>query len=123
MAYEELKELTAQIIGAAIAVHKEIGPGFSEPIYARAMQQELQARRIPFQTEESLRVKYRGQLVGAHRLDLVVRESVVVELKAMYRINNFHIAQVLSYLKASGKRLGLVLNFGRGKLEIKRVAL
>ncbi len=58
-----------------------------------------------------------------HRLDLVVREAVVVELKAVYEINRFHVAQMLSYLKASGKRLGLILNFARGTLDVKRVAL
>ena len=123
MAHEELKELTEQVIGSAITVHKAIGPGFTERMYAKALQLELQERNVPFVVEQPIRVKYKDQLLGTHRLDLVVNESVVVELKAVYEINNFHIAQMLSYLKASGRRLGLILNFARGTLEIKRVAL
>ena len=123
MAHEALRELTQQIIGSAIEVHKTLGPGFTERMYAKALQLELQNRRVPFAVEQSIRVAYRNQLLGTHRLDLVVQEAVVVELKAVYEVNNFHIAQMLSYLKASGKRLGLILNFARGKLEIKRVAL
>lgn len=123
MAHEELKELTQEVIGSAIEVHKAIGPGFAERIYAKAMQKELRERKVPFEAEQSVRVKFKGELLGIHRLDLIVNETVVVELKAVYQINNFHIAQMLSYLKASGKRLGLLLNFARGTLEIKRVAL
>ena len=92
-------------------------------MYAKALQHEFHERKIPFTVEQSIRVKYKSQLLGTHRLDLVVVEAVVVELKAVYEINNFHIAQMLSYLKASGERLGLILNFSRGKLDIKRVAL
>lgn len=123
MAHEELTEVTEQIIRSAINVHKAIGPGFTERVYAKALQLELEEQRVPFAVEQPIRVKYKGQLLGMHRLDLIVREAVVVELKAVYAINNFHIAQMLSYLKASGKRLGLILNFARGKLDIKRVAL
>ena len=123
MAYEELTELTRQIIWSAIEVHKAIGPGLAERIYAKALQVELGERKIPFTVERSIRVKYKGQLLGMHRLDLVVGEAVVVELKAVYQLNNFHIAQMLSYLKAAEKRLGLLLNFAKGRLEIKRVAL
>lgn len=123
MAYEELKELTRQVIGGAIDVHKAIGPGFTERMYAKALRLNLQERNVQFVIEQPIEVKYKGQLLGTHRLDLVVNGAVVVELKSVYQINNFHIAQLISYLKASGKQLGLILNFGRGKLEIKRVAL
>ena len=90
-------------------------------MYAKALQLELQERGIPFVAEQSVRVKYKGQFLGTHRLDLMVNEAVVVELKAVYDINNFHIAQMLSYLKASEKPVGLILNFSRGALDIKRV--
>ncbi len=123
MAYEELSDLTRDIIGSAIEVHKTIGPGFTEKIYSRALQLELQKREVPFHVEQSIRIKYKGQLLGIHRLDLVIKDTVVVELKAVYQINNFHIAQMLSYLKATDKRLGLILNFSRAKLEVKRVVL
>ena len=123
MAHEELNPLTEQVIGAAIDVHKALGPGFTERGYAKALNLELQARKISFVTERSIRVKYKEQLLGTHRLDLVIDDAVVVELKAVYEVNNFHVAQMLSYLKASGKKLGVILNFSRSRLEIKRVAL
>lgn len=122
VAHEELNGVTGQVIGSAIEVHKAIGPGFTERIYAKALQHELRERDVDFAVEEPVRVKYKGQLLGMHRIDLVVGE-LVVELKAVYEINNFHVAQMLSYLKATGKRLGLILNFSRTKLEIKRVVL
>ncbi|MDP3723428.1 MAG: GxxExxY protein [Candidatus Omnitrophota bacterium] len=121
LVYEQLTEVTREIIGGAINVHKALGPGFTERIYAKALQLELKRRGLPFSIEQSIRVEYRNQLLGLHRLDLVVNDEIVVELKAVYEINNFHVAQVLSYLKASGKSVGLLLNFARGKLEIKRV--
>ena len=123
MAHEELTGITREVIGGAISVHKAIGPGFTERMYAKALKHELRERNVLFDVEQSVRVKYEGQLLGTHRLDLVVEDAVVVELKAVYELNNFHIAQMLSYLKASGKRLGWLLNFARGTLEVKRVAL
>ena len=123
MAHEALSPLTKEIIGSAIAVHRALGPGFTERIYAKALQHELRERKIPFLTEQPIRVRYKDQLLGTHRLDLIVHEEVVVELKAVYEINNFHIAQMLSYLKAGGKGLGLILNFARGTLAIRRVVL
>ena len=123
MAHEELNALTEQVIGAGIEVHKALGPGLSERIYAKALQRELQARQIPFVTEQTIQITYKDFTLGSHRLDLLVADRLVVELKAVYEINNFHIAQMLSYLKASGKRLGLILNFSRSRLDIKRVAL
>lgn len=123
MAHEALNTLTEQVIGAGIEIHKTLGPGFTERIYAKALHAELKIRGIAFVTEQTIRVKYKDQLLGLHRLDLVVEDALIVELKAVYEVNNFHVAQMLSYLKASGKRLGLILNFSRSRLEIKRVAL
>ncbi len=123
MAHEELSGLTESVIGAAIEVHKALGPGFLERFYSKALQHELRGREVPLETEQPIRVKYKNQLLGLHRLDLVVAGKLVVELKAVYEINNFHIAQMLSYLKTSGIRLGLILDFSRSRLEIKRVAL
>ena len=119
----ELNRITEQIIGAAIEVHKTLGPGFTERIYAKALQAELQARKVPFSIEHTIRIKYKDQLLGQHRLDLVVADALVIELKAVYEVNNFHVAQMLSYLKASGNKLGLILNFARSRLAIKRVAV
>ena len=123
MAHDELNTLTEQVIGAAIDVHKVLGPGFTERIYAKALQMELRTRKVPFTIERTIRVEYKNQLLGHHRLDLVVGDALVVELKAVYEVNNFHIAQMLSYLKASRIKLGLILNFGRSRLAVKRVAL
>lgn len=123
MAYEELNPLTEQVIGAAIDIHKALGPGFTERLYAKALHYELQGRHVPFITEQSFRIKYKDKLLGVHRLDLLVGNELVVELKAVYQINDFHVAQILSYLKASGKRLGLILNFARFRVQIRRVAL
>lgn len=121
MAHEELNDLTKQIIGAAMAAHNTLGPGFTERIYAKALPAELESRKVPFETERTIRIKYKDRLLGSHRLDLLVGDAVVVELKAVYEANNFHVAQMLSYLKASGKPLGLILNFSRNRLEVKRV--
>ena len=123
MAYEALNPLTEKVIGAAIEVHKTLGPGFVEKSYAKALEQELREQRVPHSTEESIRLTYKGKALGLHRLDLIVGNAVVVELKAVYKINNFHIAQMLSYLKSSEKKLGLIVNFGRSRVEVKRVAL
>ena len=123
MAHEELNPLTEQVLGAAVTVHRALGPGFTERIYAKALQLELLSRAVPFVTEHTVRVIYNHQDLGTHRLDLMVNGVLVVELKAVYQINRFHVSQMLSYLKASNKRLGLILNFARSRLEIKRVAL
>ena len=123
MAYEDLNALTAQVIGSAIAVHRALGPGFTERIYTKALQHELRERKVHFTSERTIRIKYKDHPLGTHRLDLIVQDSLVVELKAVHAINNFHVSQILSYLKASGKKLGLILNFARSRIEIKRVAL
>jgi len=92
--------LDQRIIGAAIAVHKSLGPGFTEPIYHRAMLIELARREIPFESERTVRVFYDGQEVGMHRLDLVVGERFVVELKAVCIFLTVHFDVVRSYMKA-----------------------
>ncbi len=111
MAYEEFSGLTGKIIGCAIAVHKEIGPGFSEIVYARALRVDLEKNGIVFVTEWPIALFYDGKMVGMHRLDLLVADSVIVELKAVKMLTGIHIAQMLSYLKSSKKHLGLLLNF------------
>ncbi len=123
MAYETLGPLTHEVIGAAIDIHRELGPGFPERIYARALHVELRDRKLPYEAEQSVPIRYRSEVVGRHQLDLVVDSKLVVELKAVPVINDLRIAQVLSYLRASRKPLGLILNFSRSRMEIKRVAL
>jgi GxxExxY protein len=114
--------LTHKIIGAAMEVHKLLGPGFIESIYQRALLRELHLRDLTVQTEIQIEIKYKGQVIGKHRMDLVVSGLVIVELKAVSGIADIHLAQVLSYLKASGLQLALILNFGEPSLAWRRVA-
>jgi GxxExxY protein len=114
-------EITDKILKVAIKVHKILGPGFAERFYEKALIHELVKNKIKCVTEEEINIKYDGILLGRQRADLIVEDEVIVELKAVSEINEINIAQVVSYLKASGKKIGLILNFGRNKLEIKRV--
>ena len=122
MSVAQINELSNRVIGCAIDVHRVLGPGFVEKIYAKAFAHELDKNRIGFTREEVVQVKYDGVLLGAQRLDFVIEEEIVLEIKAVYEINNFHLAQILSYLKTTDKRLGLILNFARARLQIRRVA-
>lgn len=115
------KELTAEIIGAAIAVHKALGPGFLESIYEEALCIELTLRKIPFERQRRIIVTYRDQLIGEHRLDLLVAGRVVVELKATRDLDPIHFAVVRSYMKATNVISGLLLNFAAIPLTVKRV--
>jgi len=99
------------VIGAAIEVHKHLGPGFIERIYHEALCFELKARRIPFDRESVVVVNYKGMAITGQRIDLIVGHCVVVELKAAARIDLAHEAKVISYLRTMGLRLGLLLNF------------
>lgn len=115
------KELTEKIIGAAIEVHKELGPGFIESIYENALVRELRQRGLKVSQQLELSVKYKGGEVGQHRLDLLVEDTIIVELKAVKDIEDIYFAVVKSYLKALGKNHGLIINFAKTKLEAKRV--
>lgn len=117
----EHEALTGAILGAAIAVHRELGPGFLEAVYDAALVVEMRSRRIAFQRELSVPVLYRGVEVGLHRLDLLVANQVVVELKAVKEITRVHFAVVRSYLRAVDRKHGLILNFAKSSLEAKRV--
>lgn len=116
------EELTDNIIGAAIDVHKALGPGFVEKIYQRALYLELKNRNIGCEREKSIRVYYKNTSLGYQTVDFVIEGKILVELKAVSQLNNIHQAQLLSYLKAANLRVGLLLNFAAPKLEIKRIA-
>lgn len=104
--------LTESIIGAAIEVHRALGPGLLESIYTHCLAIELAARGIQAKREVELPVSYKGHLLDCgYRLDLVVEDRVIVELKSVDKINPLHEAQLLTYLKLSGKRVGLLINF------------
>jgi GxxExxY protein len=113
--------LTGQIIGAALEVHRALGPGFVESVYHRALLHELTLRHLSCQTELQVDISYKSQLVGQHRMDLVVEGTVILELKAVSAIIDTHIAQTLSYLKATGLEVALILNFGLPSLVWKRL--
>jgi GxxExxY protein len=113
--------LTGQIIGAAMEVHRTLGPGFVELIYHRALLHELGLRRLFCETELQVDVCYKNRLIGQHRLDLVVENTVIVELKAVSAIIDTHVAQTLSYLKATNIEVALIVNFGLPSLTWKRL--
>ena len=117
----EHQELSGRIIEAAIRVHRRLGPGFLESIYEEALCLELGVREVSFARQYEVDIFYEGIRVGDHRLDLFVENELVVELKAIKAIELVHFAKVRSYLRAVNKRHGLLLNFARPCLEIRRV--
>jgi GxxExxY protein len=116
-------ELTEAVIGCAFEVANVLGPGFLEKVYERALARELALHGVSAKSQISFPVCYKGQYVGEYLADLVVEEKLIVELKCVDRVANEHLAQCINYLKASGLRLALLLNFQRPRLEWKRVVL
>lgn len=116
-------DLTEKIIGAAITVHKQLGPGYPEKIYQRALSEELKKQEIPFNREEKFRVFYDDKDVGYEIMDFCAYDKIAIELKDVREIIDLHSKQLVSYLKGRKLRLGLILNFGKSKLGIKRVIL
>src|SRR5262245_46861289 len=120
---KELKEseIPDAIIGAAIAVHRELGPGFIESVYEQALAVEFALRGIAFIRQKPIPLFYRDHQIGEHRLDFLVEDKIVIELKAVDSLENVHFVVVRSYLKASGLSDGLILNFSSMPLTVKRV--
>lgn len=114
---EQTEKFIKQTIDCGYSVHKALGPGFLERAYTNAFCIELLAQHIPFETEKSVTLLYRGRPVAIHRLDLVVRRCILVELKAVKILKRVHEAQVLAYLKASKLPVGLLMNFGGATLK------
>ena len=117
----ENKALTNQIIGSAIRVHKELGPGFLEMMYEEALALEFAAAGISFERQKLLPVFYREHLIGEHRLDFLIEQKVILELKAISALEDIHFAIVRSYLKAANLDDALLLNFASARLTVKRV--
>jgi len=115
------KHLTERIIAAAIRVHKELGPGFLEAMYEEALAIELAAAGLTFERQKLLPVFYREHLIGEHRLDFLVEQKVILELKAISALEDIHFAIVRSYLKAANMDDALLLNFATARLTVKRV--
>ena len=116
-----LSEVTRKIIAAAMEVHQTLGLGFREFVYQRALALELPEQKLPFEREVWIDVYYKGQQIGRQRVDFVVDE-VMVEIKAKAALEPPDFVQTLTYLKASVYKVGLLLNFGARKLQIKRLA-
>jgi GxxExxY protein len=117
------RELTEIIIGTAMEIHRSLGPGFIESIYENAMAVELQNRNVFIEKQKAIPIKFKGVLVGEHILDCLVEQKVVVEYKAVSELAKVHEAQVISYLKATSCKIGLLFNFSKESLEFKRIKL
>lgn len=116
------RELSYQVMKAVFEVHNTLGPGFVESVYEEALAYEPELREIPFERQKAVTVRYKGRGVGTHRLDFVVDGRIVLELKAVSALTDVFKQQTLSYLKATGLRLGILINFGTPRVEHTRVA-
>ncbi len=117
------RTITEKIISAAMEVHSAFGPGLLESVYESALEHEFQLRGVLYQRQKEIGLHYKGKEIGNHRIDYLVEERVVVELKAVDMINRIHEAQLLTYLKVLDKRVGLLINFNVEHLRdgIKRL--
>ncbi len=113
----DLEQLTERIIGCAIAVHRNLGPGLLEAIYESALCIELHEAGLKFERQVVVPVKYKGKLIGEHRLDVLVQDLIVLELKSVERFDSVFEAQILSYLRMAGKPVGLIINFNTRLLK------
>ena len=118
MLYEDL---TKKIIGCAIEVHKRLGNGFQEVIYQRALEIEMGLASLEFSRELEMPVFYREHEIGTRRVDFFVEYRIMVEIKAIIKLEDVHLAQAMNYLEAYKMEIGLLLNFGAKSLEFKRV--
>ena len=118
MKYENL---THKIIGAAMEVHKHLGNGFQEVVYQRALSIELNMQGIEHEREKEMPLQYKGFDVGARRVDFFVNEKIMVEIKALTKLEDVHLAQAMNYVEAYNMEIGLLINFGAKSLEFKRV--
>ena len=119
----DLNELTYLINGAIFEVSRILGPGFLEKVYENALLMELKARGIKAAAQYPIKVRYKDQIVGEYFADLLVEDKVIIELKTVDKIEKIHEAQLLNYLKATGIKVGLLVNFKSTKADIKRFVL
>jgi GxxExxY protein len=117
------KELSYKIIGIAMEVHRELGYGFLEKVYENAMVVLCEENNIKIEQQKELRVKFHGKEIGHYIPDLIVDDKIIVELKVAIGIKDIHKAQTANYLKVTGIKLGIIINFGKEKLEYERVVL
>lgn len=118
------KDESYKIINACMEVHKELGPGFLEPVYQEALGLEFDKQNIPFDKEKELTIKYKNVILSKkYYADFVCFNKIIIELKALSALTNDHKAQILNYLKATGLNLGILVNFGETSLKYKRLVL
>ena len=116
-------ELTGKVIGACYTVHNELGCGFYEKVYQEALAIVLEEQGIPFEREKHLPIEYHGKILDCDYIaDFVIDNTVILELKAVSEMTSSYEAQVINYLKATGLHVGLLINFGREELQVKRLA-
>jgi len=115
------KELSYKIMAAVFEVHKVLGPGFLEKVYENALVKEFETRKIAVETQKEINISYKGNPVGNYYSDMLVECKVIIELKAVPAILPIHEAQLLNYLKATGIKLGILVNMGGKKVEFKRM--
>ncbi len=118
MKYEDL---TYKIIGCAMEVHKQLGNGFQEVIYQRALAIEMGLQGIEFSREFEMNLEYKGHNIGTRRVDFFVEERIMVEIKAVISLEDVHLAQAMNYVEAYNLEIGLLINFGAKSLQHKRV--
>ena len=115
-------ERTFRVIGAAMEVHKELGCGFLEPVYQEALEIELASRHIPFVAAPDVLIRYKDRVLSKHYVpDFVCFNEIIVEIKALSQLSGTEEAQIINYLKASGMKIGLLINFGARSLQHKRL--
>ncbi len=117
----DLNNISEKIIGAAYKVSNGLGSGFLEKVYENALAHQLRKDGMKIEQQKPIKVHYDNTVVGDYFTDLIVEGAVIVELKTARRIEDIHLAQTLNYLKATGLKLGLIINFGKSRVEIKRV--
>lgn len=114
-------ELTGQIIGCAMEVHKRLGNGFQEVIYQRALALEFEKERLMYNREMEMPIFYRGKNIGKRRVDFLVEKVISLELKAVIELKDAHLAQAINYLEAYNLEIGLLINFGSRSLDFRRL--
>ena len=117
------RELTGQILGALVEVHKRLGAGHYEETYQKAVSHEFNLRSINFQEQLPIKIEYKNIIAKKLRLDFLIEDKVVLELKAKKELDNIDKAQMLAYLNATNRKVGLLVNFGKRRIEIKRFVL
>ena len=117
----EYSELTGKIIGCAMEVHRILGNGFQELIYQKALAIEMAKQGLSYNRELEMEIKYKGESIGSRRVDFLVENKVMLELKAVIQLEDVHLAQAINYLEAYGLEIGMLINFGNRSLQFRRV--